>query len=331
MMITDGLDMFRQKYLSHMVNKFYILLIAFCCLFISACSDDKNSKIHDLNDKINDEQIGEALHQHDGNNNRYLFGFDLRSSPQEDARQYLPFLKYLEKATGYQFHLQFTPKNSRIIDELGENKVQFAALGATSFIEAQMRYGVKPLVRGINHQGKAEYQSMFVVRPKSNIKTLSELKGKRFAFGSQTSTQGHLIPRIILEENNISLEKLMSYTYTGSHQNCANSVISNKADICGMQDTMAKNMANQGLVKILHTSNYYPSSGIAYNPDISNEVVEKMKQALMAFDPKGKHKHNLYNWDKTEMPGGFTAAKSSDYDELLNWSVKLGFLQSVNN
>ena len=37
--------------------------------------------------------------------NSIYFGFDLRSSPQEDAAQYIPFLDYLSESTGFHFKL----------------------------------------------------------------------------------------------------------------------------------------------------------------------------------------------------------------------------------
>lgn len=294
----------------------------------SSCDSDDQIAQYDLDDKIENTQSKYTIKStkaHDV----LVFGFDLRASPQEDARQYLPFLKYLSETTGYKFKLHFTPSNSSIVDQLGTNYVQFAAIGAESFVLANTKYNVIPLVRGLNKFGKAEYQSVFVVLPGSEIKNLHDIEGKSLAFGSRRSTQGHLIPRIVLSKSKISLDSFASYTYTGSHQNCANAVISSKSDVCAMQDTMAHDMEKQGLLRILHTSDYYPSSGIAANKSVPLEIVEKVKRALLNFKPNGKDKEGLYNWDRTEMPLGFTQAKVSDYKELRDWSTQLGFNQVV--
>lgn len=255
---------------------------------------------------------------------QFQFGFDLRSSPQEDARQYLPFLNYLEKKTGYRFKLRFTPRDGEIVDDLGNGIIQFAAIGAVSYIQAADKYNVKPLVRGANIENKAEYQSMLIVRLNSPIRKLDDLRGKRLAFGSRTSTQGHLIPRIVLSKNNIKLSQLHSYEYMGSHQKCADAVISGRFDACGLQDTMAKELERQHKVRILHHSGYYPSSGVAVNKDVAEEVMLKVRQAMLDFRPKGKDGAKLYNWNKTEMPNGFVAADSNDYVSLRKWLIRLG-------
>lgn len=286
----------------------------------------------DLNDTISDDEVnrrlGEKAKRTSGGESFY-FGFDLRSGPLEDARQYLPFLKFLERSTGYSFKLRFTPKHSSIVVDLGTGKVHFAATGAVTFLQAQERYGTLSLARGINSLGKAEYQSVVVVLPESDIQNIGDLKGRRFAFGAVSSTQGHLIPRIVLTERGVDLNDFAAYEYTGSHHNCANAVITGAFDACGMQDTMAELMASDGLIRILHRSRFYPSSGIAANKDVPAAVLEKVKRALLDFDPLGRDKEGLYNWQKTEMPKGFQVTMPADYVELKDWLVRLGFLQGV--
>jgi len=207
------------------------------------------------------------------------------------------------------------------------NLVDLAAVGAVSYLKGREKYGIINLVRGLNQKGKAKYQSIIVVNPNSSIKSIDDLKHKRFAFGNINSTQGHLIPRISLRKYGIDLKDLKSYEYTGSHIDCANSVVSFKIDACGMQDTMAEHMAKKGLLKILHISRYYPSSGIAANQELSFEIISKVKKALIDFDPRGKNKNKLHHWSQTEMPNGFIAADEKDYLEMKNWLIKFDMLK----
>ncbi len=281
----------------------YLLLVTVTLLAACDSSDDVAVKTVNSEARISDEELQQQDRStqppSDSTVERdvYYFGFDLRGSPQEDAAQYLPFLTYLEKSTGYKFKLHFTPKDSSTIEELGMDNTQFAAMGANGFLQAQLQYGARAIVRGLNQLGRAEYQSVLVVRPDSDIDDIRDIEGKSFAFGSSDSTQGHLIPRIILNDNGISLDELRVFEYTGSHQNCAESVVSGKFDVCGMQDTLGKSLADQGMVKILHTSRYYPSSGIVANKNVPEEVIDRVKKAMLDFRPEGEHQAGLYNWD----------------------------------
>ncbi len=294
-------------------------------------SEENSFIVADLNDQLNDKEIAiKRSSFHATAEECYSFGFDLRASPQEDARQYLPFLRYLEQATSYCFKLRFTPRNSTIIDELGQNRVQFAALGAVSFLIAEARYQAIPLVRGVNAENQANYRSIFIVAPKSPLQTLQDIKGKRLALGNQSSTQGHLVPRIELQQHGVTLNDLAFYLFTGSHQRCASEVIAGRVDACGLQDTMAERLAEQGLVRILYQSDYYPSSGIAANNTLPDSVIERVKQALLEFDPMGRNALGLHHWERTEMPHGFVAAWHSDYDVLRPWLKRFGLIGQVN-
>ncbi len=307
--------------------KFYAMT-----LFLFAVVPSSTAEVPALNfqDKIGIEEVNRTLkgiNKQKTGEKTFYFGFDLRAGPLEDARQYLPFLGYLNRATGYDFRLRFTPKSSSIIDGLGSGKVDFAALGAVSFIQAREKYGALSLARGVNGFGRTEYRSAIVVSPDGPIRNFDGLKGARFAFGSSSSTQGYLIPRIVLMEQGVLLDDFASYGFTGSHKSCADAVISGAFDACGMQDTMARLMAGEGALRILHMSRYYPSSGMAANKGIPPAVLEKVKRALLDFDPLGRDKEGLYNWQKTEMPNGFKAGGAADYAVLRGWMVRLGALK----
>lgn len=300
-----------------------------CAVLLVGCDVHDKAAQGKRDKRLSDSELL-ALQNANTNTNvkQFLFGFDLRSSPQEDARQYLPFLNYLTQKTGYRFKLRFTPRDRTIADDLGRGIVQFAAIGAVSTIQAVEKYGIKPLVRGINAEGKAEYCSIIIVRPDSPLRNLIDLKGKRLAFGNTASTLGHLVPRILLLKNNIGLSDLAAHEYTGSHQKCADAVISGRFDACGMQDTMAKELTRQQKVRILYHSDFYPSSGIASNKNVPWEVVVKVRQAMLDFQPTGRDAASLYNWHKTEMPNGFVVAQKNDYVSLRNWLFKFDLLKA---
>lgn len=308
------------------VRRFSIyLFIIFSAMFIIACDTKSTGHVINLDDTVTDVQLKTPAQQQQ----RLLFDFDLRSSPQEDARQYLPFLDYLSRVTGYQFELRFTPRGERVADLLGQGKADLAAVGAVSYIRAHEKYNAKILVRGVNRENRADYQACMVVVPDSPLQKLEDLRGKSVAFGAMSSTQGHLIPRMMLQKKNILLSDLRSFEYLGSHQRCADAVISGRLEVCGMQDILARRLSKEGILRILACSKHYSSSGIALAPHVPDDVAEKIRKALLAFDPNGKNAQELYHWQRTEMANGFVRAEETDYLELRQAMIKFGMLDVV--
>lgn len=292
--------------------------------FLSGCNSSDNRRDANLDEVLSEEELNQFRVEDE--ESVYKFGFDLRRSLREDAKQYQPFLKYLEAKTGYEFGLHFTKKGGSIAENIGKGIVQFAAVGAGTYISASEFYPVIPLVRGVMSNGRSAYRAVIFTSIDSDIKTVKDIRGKRFAFGGFTSTQGHLIPRIILIQNGISLGDLQDYDWTGSHNEAANSVTKGEYDAGGMQDLLGWELEKAGLIKIIHTSDFYPSSGIVTNSEVSQEVISAVTSALLDFQPNGRDSTGLIEWDKTEMSNGFVKAEEGDYAELIEWARKFGLI-----
>jgi len=261
------------------------------------------------------------------NNQPFLFGFGHRLEIAEEAKIYTPFLKYLTEKTGYRFAPRFIQKTESMSELIGKGHVQFTALGSVEYVHANEKYGIIQLVRGLNSQNKAAYQAAIITQPDSDIKSVKDIRGKTFAFGSSESTQGHLIPRIMLLKFGITLKDLKNHTYAGSHSNAGQAVFSRQYDAGGLQDTLAKNLERKGLVRIVAMSDFYPSSGIAANKNVRPEIAEAVKKALLGFEPSGRDKGRLYHWEKTEMPNGFVKVSETDYNAIRDAMLKIGLLE----
>ena len=81
----------------------YLLVIA----ALTGCDEQKTREI-DLRERINDAEL--VMIEPENKGDILRFGFDLRGSPDEDAMQYLPFLKYLEEEP-----IKLSPKENELL------------------------------------------------------------------------------------------------------------------------------------------------------------------------------------------------------------------------
>jgi phosphonate transport system substrate-binding protein len=256
------------------------------------------------------------------------FGFNLRLGLTEDVRIYTPFLEYLEEATGKGLRIKFTEKYEDTVENLGKGVVQFALIDSLSYVIGREKYGhnIEYLASGVNHEGDAKYRAVIFTRPESDIHSIEDIKNRSFAFGPRMSTQGHLIPRKMLEDAGILLKGLDHYVYTGSHINTVRAVLNGEYDAGGVQDTLAHRMAAGGKIRILKISKPYPSSIIAYNGSADKTTVEAVRSALLAFEPDKKHKDMLADWNRTEMPLGFITVGESEFYKIAVLARRYGLL-----
>jgi phosphonate transport system substrate-binding protein len=308
-----------------MYNQMKKLLIFLCfsVLIISGCTNPDTPKKVSLYKRSGDAVEEPGLPRH----NTLWFGFDVRLGPKEEIIIYTPFLKYLEQKTGRRFRIKFTGKYGDTVDNLGTGITDFAVIGPLRFVIGKEKYGIHHLLSGVNREGDTTYHTMIITGEKSGIDNIKDIRGKCFAFGSEMSTRGHLIPRKMLEDNGITLNKLGKYIYTGSHLNAAMSVINGECDAAGVQDVLAKRLESEGKIRIIKVSESFPGSLIAYNSAVDKRTVSEVKEALLAFDPKGKDKDMLVDWDKSEMPLGFTEVNEIEFDKVKILAEKYGIIK----
>lgn len=298
-------------------------LALFAALAITACDDAKGVKKVRLKQKDNDGSVvvGERKEE------TIKFGFDLRLSPKEDVRLYVPFLEYLSQRTGLEFTIVFSPNYEETMRNLGTGITQFASLGSVNCLRANQLYHTQCLVAGKNLAGEPVYQAAIVTAADSPIRTLRDLRGRSVAFGSRFSTQGYLIPRAMIEEAGIVLEDLGHYRFTGSHDEVARAVLNGEYDVGAMQDTLARELARQGKVRIVAMSRNYPASLICANSQVAPELVEKVRRALLEFDPAGIADSRLTeNWSRSEMPTGFAPYQDQAFAEIERLAKRYGLL-----
>lgn len=304
-----------------------VVLMAILLIVITGCNN-QGEKTIDID--LSNRSYNATRSINEESQDVIYFGFDRRLETKEDVKIYIPLLEYLEKETGYQFKIHVTPANSNIVEELGQGKIQMAAIGTLGYLQAREKYGVLISVRGLNIEDKDKYKAAIVALPNSSINSIADISGKSFAFGDPTSTQGHLIPMMMLSLNGIELNSLNYYQHFASHSEVANAVMSGRFEAGGMQDTLAQSLESKGLLKIVAMSEEFPSSGIAFAPSVNKEIIGKITKALINFEPKGKDSANLYHWEMSEMPNGFTKADDEDYNTLRDWACRFGLLKDVD-
>ncbi len=257
----------------------------------------------------------------------WQLGFDRRLEPKEDVRQAASLARWLQRATGLAWCIWITSPGEALIEQLCNGEVDFAIMGTVSYLQAHHRCGAKIVVRGVNSTNEDVYRAAIVVPVHSSIATLSELRGRSFAFGAPNSTQGHLIPRLMLQDAGLTLNDLRIFTFNESHAATAKAVTSGRYDAGALQDTLALNLAERGLVRILALSDPYPSSGIVAAPDAPAQTIALTQNALVRLDPQGADAAALYHWERSEMPRGFVHAEDADYQTLRQLAAAVGLLE----
>ncbi|MEW8195047.1 MAG: PhnD/SsuA/transferrin family substrate-binding protein, partial [Candidatus Thiodiazotropha sp.] len=101
--------------------------------------------------------------------------------------------------------------------------------------------------------GKPTFTGKIFTREGSDIRTLRDLKGRHFAFGSSSSTMSHLVPRQVIFEAGIDVEDFASYNFYSSHDNVALAVLAGDADAGAVKEAVFDKYHHKGIIAIATT------------------------------------------------------------------------------
>jgi phosphonate transport system substrate-binding protein len=110
------------------------------------------------------------------------------------------------------------------IEALASGKVDFVRFGPASYILAKEKQAGVQLIAMETEGGDKRFQGAVFVRKDSPVQKLSDLKGKKFAFGDQNSTIGRYLVQAELVKAGITSGDLGGYKYLGRHDTVVKAV-----------------------------------------------------------------------------------------------------------
>lgn len=244
---------------------------------------------------------------------------------EKQEKQLQPLADYLTKALRRPVRFQITKDYDTSVNLLAEGKVELAYLGAFAYIKAHLRNPqVQPIVAAIEKTtGRPWYTSIIVANSASGIKSLKDLKGKRFAFVSKSSTSGYLVPMAQFKDIGIEPEHdFASLNYADSHEKVKEKLIAGEVDAIAddkrsyvVQQKAGK--LDSSKYKIIWESQPIPNAPIVASSKLSPQLIADLKRAFVKapdglVDPSGAES------------AGYTLARDEDYTPMRKLQEKLG-------
>ncbi|HDS1736099.1 MULTISPECIES: putative selenate ABC transporter substrate-binding protein [Pseudomonas] len=210
-------------------------------------------------------------------------------APTELLRKFKPLGEYLEGKLGMK--VQFVPVADypAVVEALASDRLDMAWLGGFTFVQVHLKDPTAtPLVQ---REQDAQFTSTFITADPA-VKSLSDLKGKTFAFGSISSTSGSLMPRyFMLKNDQIKPEAYFSrVAYSGAHDATAAWVQAGKADAGVLNSSVWDKLVKAGKVdtrkvRVFATTPTYYDYNWTVRGSLDPALKTKIKQAFLDLDP----------------------------------------------
>jgi phosphonate transport system substrate-binding protein len=250
-------------------------------------------------------------------------------NPTELLRIYTPFAEYLAKELGMK--VQFTPvvDYAATVEGLAAKKLDLVWYGGFTSVQATRRTN-GTAKRLVLREEDAQFKSVFIARPGSPIKNLADLKGKTFAFGSVSSTSGHLMPRYFMLQAKVDPEKdLKEKAFSGAHDATALWVESGKVE-AGALNFLVWDKLVQGKtvdlakVNVFYTTPPYVDYVWTARGELDRGIQDKVVAAFLKLDYANPEHRKLLDLHRTKK---YIKANEADWKSVEDAAISAGLLK----
>ena len=265
--------------------------VALILILLVSCSNDAEYKQIDFTKKI------DAYSPVDKINDRPTLRVAVAAmiSPKETAIYYRELIDYLAAKIDHEVELIQRKTYLEVNELLAKRRIDLAFICTGPYVSGAERYGIEavatPIVRG-----KPYYQSYLIVNKNSALQSLTDLKGKDFAFTDPESNTGALVPRYWLRQFGAVPETFFrSFTYTYSHDNAIMAVAKNLVDGAAVDGHMweyyqRRNAFYSSKTRVIKKSEPFGSPPLVVSKTLSPSMKRILTDMILSMhqDPEGQ-------------------------------------------
>ncbi len=211
--------------------------------------------------------------------------------------RYEPLANYLSRKTNTQVQLDVLPRYGNVVTNFRSRELDGAFFGSFTYALAHHELGVNVIARPLDLGGRSTYHGLIFVRQDSGIRTMADMRGKRFVFVDKATTAGYLLPLDFFLRHGVrDYTKFFGETYfSGTHEDAIYDVLNGRADVGAAKDTVLERLARldprmKTDLMVLETSPEVPENGLAVRAGLDEGLRRELQRTLLTMheDPEGR-------------------------------------------
>ncbi|MCL6499938.1 MAG: phosphate/phosphite/phosphonate ABC transporter substrate-binding protein [Firmicutes bacterium] len=236
----------------------------------------------------------------------------LAFTPSSDAQRVLAtgstLARMLEVATGYAVRAEVPTSYAATIEAMCAGRVDVAFLHPFAYVLARQRCGADVRLVSVRF-GVPYYRSQILYRAGLPVRTVADLRGRRFAFVDPASASGYLFPAALLKRHGIDPTRHFSQVvFAGGHDKVVLAIYQGQVeggatfgDEFGndARDRVERQFPDvkRKVVVLEYVKPYIPNDTVSFRKGLEPELVERVVKALfrIAQTSSGRQAiHELY-------------------------------------
>ena len=241
------------------------------------------------------------------------------ASTKETTRKAIRNLRdYLAGDLDCVIDLKIYRRYGSIIKALLRGHVDVAMLPPYLYLEARQGQKLRTLAYTIfRSSGYFSYKSVLLVRRRSSLRSLKDLKGKRVTFVDNESASGYVIPQKAMEKAGVPLSALKSHEFAGNHVDSVLALVNGKADAAASFDEITEISSRlkshkNNLRRLWTSKTIIPADVFVTTTDVPLEMRKALRLSLICYTAAQRYGKT----PKNPIYEGFVPGDPNLYDSL---------------
>ena len=248
-------------------------------------------------------------------------------SHTESFTRHQPLVEYLAEQTGLPLRQVFPDSFADHVAMFGEGKIDISFSNPFIYVKLANRFGARAMTRIVETDGRAEFRGQIIARrDNAAIQTVEDCRSKSWVAVDPSSAGGYLFALGHFVDHGLNLGDFREVVFTGGRQeNVILGVYAGLHDLGSIREGSLKVVEGKidlDQIKVVASSRRYPGWVYAYSPKVPQDVVEKIRDAMLKLDYAKDPRHREI-LDAAKFIG-FVPSDDRDFDPVRELSRKVG-------
>ncbi|MCZ6848495.1 MAG: phosphate/phosphite/phosphonate ABC transporter substrate-binding protein [Alphaproteobacteria bacterium] len=221
-----------------------------------------------------------------------IFSYTPVEDPSVYENVFTEFMAYLAKKTGKKVKWYGAESYAAQVEAMRSGRLHIAGISTGPTVFGVNLAGYVPF----SIMGKGGkifgYKLQLITHKSTNIRKVSDLKGRKIAHVTPTSNSGNQAPKAYFKEMGVVPGKDYKIIFSGKHDNSIMGVVNKDYDAAPIASSVLDRMINKGQLKrsdlrIIWESETFPTTSYGYVYNLRPDLAKKVVDAFLSFDWKG--------------------------------------------
>ena len=221
-----------------------------------------------------------------------IFSYTPVEDPSVYENVFSEFMDYLTKKTGKKVKWYGAESYAAQVEAMRSGRLHVAGISTGPTVFGVNLAGYVPIAIMGKHDGRFGYRLQLITHKSTDIKKVSDLKGRKIAHVTPSSNSGNQAPRALFKSMGVVPDKDYKVTYSGKHDNSIMGVANKDYDAAPVASSVLDRMHDKGIVnkddlRIIWQSKLFPTTSYGYAHNLNPALQKKVTEAFLTFDWTG--------------------------------------------